>query len=246
MKLVLSLAVAVATATPGLALPLSDAERAAFRAELRAYLLEHPEVIREALEGAETRRMARHANADLARIEAHAETLFRAPDDWTGGAPDGDVTLVSFVDYRAEGARRALDAAREAAARDGQLRLVVKEAPRPGDEAAERAARFALAVLRLAGPAAYEAAQSRLFDAGATLDAAALERLSAELGLDPAEATTRMAGADITAKLAETRALAEALELGPAPAQVLRRTMVRGDVPAVALLRMVEAIRRKK
>ncbi|ARC88094.1 DsbA family protein [Rhodovulum sp. MB263] len=246
MKLVLVLAAALVTAAPGLALPLGDAERAAFRSELRAYLMEHPEVIREALDGAEKRRMARHANADLALIEANSSALFYAPDDWTGGAPDGDVTLVSFVDYRADGSDRALAAARDAAARDGRLRLVVKEAPSPGDEAAERAARFAMAVLRLAGPTAYEAAQARLFAAGATPEAATLDRISADLGMDPAEVRARMAGPDITAKLSETRALAEALDLGPAPAQVMKRTMVRGDVPAVALLRMVEAIRRKK
>ncbi|PTW49794.1 thioredoxin domain-containing protein [Rhodovulum kholense] len=235
----------LAAGTPALA-ALTAEERTAFRAELRAYLLDHPEVIREALEGAEARRMARHAASDLDLIAAHADELFHAPDDWTGGNPNGDVTLVSFIDYRAEGAARALTAALETAAKDGRLRLVVKDAPDPGNPEALRAARFAQAVLRLAGPDAYGAAQAGLFAAKGPLDRAALDRIAGALGLDPATVAVRMDAPDIATKLAETRALAEALDLGASPAQVLDRTLVRGDVPAVALSRMVEAMRRKK
>ncbi|RBO54279.1 DsbA family protein [Rhodovulum sp. BSW8] len=241
----LAVLILLAAGSPALAGLTAD-ERAAFRAELRAYLLDHPEVIREALEGAEARRMERHVTSDLDLIAAHADELFHAPDDWTGGTPEGDVTLVSFVDYRAEGAARALDAALETAAEDGRLRLVVKDAPDPGNPEALRAARFAQAVLRLAGPDAYGTAQAGLLAAKGPLDRAALDRIAAALGLDPAAVAARMDAPDIATKLAGTQALAEALDLGPAPAQVLNRTLVRGDVPAVALSRMVEAMRRKK
>lgn len=224
---------------------LSPEERAAFRAELRAYLLEHPEVIEEALSGAEARRQARLAADDLALLDIHADTLFHARGDWTGGNPAGDVTLVSFVDYAAADGASALAAVRALAAADKNLRLVVKDAPAPDVPASERAARFAQAALRLGGPDIYVRAQTALF-AAPDLAPATLDSLARDLGLDPRAVRTEMDTPAIDRALAVTQDLVQALDLGPAPAHVIDRTMVRGALPEVALARIVETMRRKK
>ena len=63
--------VLLATTAPAGALDvtaMSDAERAAFRAEIRAYLMENPEVILEAVEVLEQRQAEAAATADLALV----------------------------------------------------------------------------------------------------------------------------------------------------------------------------------
>lgn len=233
---------ALLAAAPARAGWLNEAERAAFGAELRDYLLDHPEVIEEALSGAEARRYQGHVDDDLSRIAAHADALFRDPADWVGGNPAGDVPLVLFLDYSDAASARALSAARKLAETDAGLRLVVKEAPAPGNAVADRAARLARAVLALAGPEAYPRAQDMLFAAPDT----APGTLAAALSLDPAALAARTEAPETAAALTRARALAVALDLGPPPAYVLERSLVRGDLPAVALAPIVEAMRRKK
>jgi protein-disulfide isomerase len=224
---------------------LSPAERQAFRAELRAYLLDHPEVIEEALSGAEARRQQRHAETDLARLDAHADELFHAAADWTGGNPEGSTNVVSFIGYGCESCERALAAVRELARQDPDVRLIVKDVAAPDDAEGARAARFAQAVLHLAGAAAYETAQAALF-AAPDFSAATLTVIASGLGLDAEAVTVAMDGPEPGATVAANMALTAALDLGPAPAHVLDRIMVQGDVPAVALARMLDSTRRKK
>ena len=55
---------------------MSDAERAAFGAQVRAYLLENPQVIMEAVQVLEERQAAEQAQGDVALIENNADAIF--------------------------------------------------------------------------------------------------------------------------------------------------------------------------
>lgn len=79
-------------------LDLTPAQRAAFGAELRALLLEEPEIVDRALSGpyAEADPYAEAVADDLSLIARHAAALFDAPADRTLGA--GPVWMVAFVD----------------------------------------------------------------------------------------------------------------------------------------------------
>jgi len=235
----LALALAAVPASAGV---FSPDERAAMGAELRAYLTEHPEVIAEALGGAEERRYAQEARGDLALLGENADALFHSAQDWTGGNPEGDVTLVGFIDYGSKASARALAAARALLASDPGLRLVVKDTPPEGEDTA---ARFAQAALRLGGSDAYVRAQDALF-AAPDVARPTLDGIARDLGLDPAAVAAAMTAPETGTVLAANRALARTLDLGPAPAYVLDRTMIRGDLPPVALARIVEQMRRKK
>ena len=79
-----AMALACATASPLAALDLgqmSDAERTAFRAEVRAYLLENPEVIMEAVAVLE----ARQANAQTQTDRDMISVNSAASDATTAG-----------------------------------------------------------------------------------------------------------------------------------------------------------------
>jgi protein-disulfide isomerase len=229
-----------------LALPaaaeMTAAEREAFRAEVRAYLLENPEVLMEAIEVLEARREAEAAATDVAMVQAHREAIFGTPGDWQGGNLQGDVTVVKFNDYRCGYCRKAHGEVAELVGSDGGIRLVIKEFPILG-EASVASSRFAIATLQLAGPAAYKAAHDALITLRGEPDTDTLARLAADLGLDAPAILARMEAPEVTAVIAANQALAETLQISGTPTFVIGGQMVRGYVPLDGMRAIVEEAR---
>ena len=67
-----------------------------------------------------------------------------------GGNPEGDLTLVEFMDYRCGYCRKAYNEVEELIKTDGNIRFVVKEFPILG-EASMLSSQFAIAVRQLHG-----------------------------------------------------------------------------------------------
>ena len=108
---------------------MSDAERETFREEIRNYLLDNPEVIMEAVRVLEARQQQAQAAADKDFIAANASVIFNDDVSWVGGNPEGDVTVVEFMDYRCGYCRRAVPEVEARLETDGNIRLVLKEYP---------------------------------------------------------------------------------------------------------------------
>ena len=85
----------------------TDEERAQFRAEVRSYLMENPEVIMEAVALLQNREAEAQAQADLNLVGDNADAIFNDGFSWVGGNPEGDITLVEFLDYRCGYCKRA-------------------------------------------------------------------------------------------------------------------------------------------
>ncbi|MBL9056715.1 MAG: DsbA family protein, partial [Rhodobacteraceae bacterium] len=75
------------------AAPMTEAERAAFRAEVRAYLLENPEVLIEAMDVLQSREAETAAARDVQMLADNKEALLNDPASWVGGNPQGDITI---------------------------------------------------------------------------------------------------------------------------------------------------------
>ncbi|MEC9311738.1 MAG: thioredoxin domain-containing protein, partial [Pseudomonadota bacterium] len=132
---------------PAQALDLSNmsaTEREAFGAQVREYLMENPEVILEAVNLLEQRQAAAEATRDQALVADNLQELENDGYSWVGGNPEGDITLVEFMDYRCGYCRRAAREVAELLAKDGNIRWVVKEFPILG-EASVLSSRFAVA-----------------------------------------------------------------------------------------------------
>ena len=110
---------------------MTDAEKAEFGTQVREYLLENPEVIIEAINILEQRNAAVEAQQDKELVAANADELFNDGYSWVGGNPDGDITLVEFMDYRCGYCRRAVPEVASLLAEDGNIRLIIKEFPIP-------------------------------------------------------------------------------------------------------------------
>ncbi|MGR3501103.1 DsbA family protein [Pseudaestuariivita sp.] len=221
---------------------MSAEERAAFGSAVRAYLLENPEVIMEAVAALEARQQAEQAAADVALAAQHMDALHNDGFSWVGGNPEGDITVVEFIDYRCGYCRRAHPEVDALLAADGNIRLIVKELPILG-EASMTSSRFAIAVKQLAGGDAYKAAHDALIALNADPSDAVLTRLAEGLGLDAGEVLARMEADSVSDEIAQTRELARALQINGTPSFVFGDEMVRGYVPLDAMREIVAAER---
>lgn len=225
---------------------LSDEARAALRAEIRAYLLDHPEVIFEAVAEFERRTAAAQADMDTSLVEINAEDIFADGHSWEGGNPEGDVVLVEFMDYRCGFCRRAFPQMMDFVGSDGNVRLVIKELPILGP-ASEELSRFAVAVHLLGGNDAYFLAHERLYALQGEPNEAVLSEIAAELGLDPAQILGHMRSSEVSAILDENRRLAQRLQISGTPSFVMgdgaQGQMLRGMVPADQLRAVAAELR---
>lgn len=237
----LALTIALPAGAEGLT-DMTEAERAAFNAAVRTYLLENPEVIVEAINVLESRQAQAEAASDAEMIAANAALIFEDGQSWVGGNPDGDITVVEFMDYRCTYCRKAYAEVEELIASDGNIRFIVKEFPILGDDSTA-SSRFAVAVLQLHGPEAYKAAHDALIGLRGSPDAATLERLAGDLGLDAQAVIARMESDEVTAVIAANHALAQTLAISGTPTFVIGGTMLRGYVPLDGMRQIVAEAR---
>ncbi len=225
---------------------LNEDERRALHAEIRAYLLENPEVIFEAVAAFEERNASAQVEMEEALVEINAEAIFFDGHSWAGGNPDADLILVEFVDYRCGFCRRAFEQVMEFIESDGNTQLVMKEFPILGPES-EAMSRFAVAVLQLGGSDAYFTAHERLLNWEGAVNDTTLGALAAELGLDVEAVLGQMTSEAVNDVLAENRALAQRLQISGTPTFVLGGgedgEMIRGMLPAAALAERAAAQR---
>lgn len=209
---------------------MTDEERAQFRAEVRAYLLANPEVILEAVQIMEERQQAAQAQNDVAMVQANLAELHDTTRSWETGNPDGDITLVEFVDYRCGYCRRAHEDVKQLVESDGNIRLIIKEFPILGD-ASVASSRFAIAVLQLAGSDAYGAVHEALISLRGNPNEATFRQLATEVGLNADEIMTHANSASVTEVINATRALAQRLQITGTPTFVMNGEMLRGYLP---------------
>ncbi|CUJ98641.1 Thiol-disulfide oxidoreductase D [Shimia thalassica] len=229
-------------ALPALALDLdkmSDADRSAFRAEIRAYLLDNPEVIMEAVQILEQRQAESEAAHDFSLVEKYADPIFSDGYSWVGGNPNGDITLVEFVDYRCGYCRRAHDEVQQLVDTDGNIRLILKEFPILGEQST-LSSQFAIAVKQLNGDDAYKQVHDALISFKGDVNTTALSRLADTMGYDGQALLAHMASPAVADEIAQTRQLAGALNISGTPTFVMQDQLLRGYLPYRNMKALVE------
>lgn len=233
----MSLALVLSTALPASA-EMSDADRESFRAEVRAYLLEHPEVLIEAMDVLQGKQEVQAAQRDIQMLADNAAIIYQNPNDWAGGNLEGDITLVEFMDYRCGYCRKAYADVEELVNSDGNIRFVLKEFPILGEQST-LSAKFAIAVRQLHGDDAYKAAHDALMTLRADITPESLARLASDLGHDADAIATQMDKPEVLAVIEENHKLATMMEINGTPAFVIDQTMVRGYVPLDGMRQIV-------
>ena len=221
---------------------LDDVERQAFRDQVRAYLMESPEVLLEAIAVLEQRQQQNQSSSDSDLVASNAEALFDDGYSFVGGNPDGDVTMVEFLDYRCTFCRRSHPEVAELILADGNIRYIVKEYPILGDQSV-LASRFAISVLMNAGPSSYAIMLDTLMTFRGSFTKAALERLSDDMGLDTAVIMAGMNDDPVTTMINRNRALAQRMQINGTPGFIMGDQVIRGYVPLGDMQQIVAQIR---
>ena len=243
MKLApLATAALLGLASPALAVDLSAMsaeEKAAFGDAVRAYLLENPEVLTEAIEVLKDRQAAADAVADVELVKANAADLFADTASYTGGNPEGDLTVVEFIDYRCGYCKKAHSEVMDLVNGDGNIRYIVKELPILSEDSAT-AARFAIATLQVAGPEAYAKVNAGFYESfRGEVTPDTLSAFADDLGLDAAPILARMEAPEVTKVIEDNHALAQRMQISGTPTFVMGEQMVRGYIPLAHMQQVV-------
>ncbi|WP_370254591.1 DsbA family protein [Nioella sp.] len=221
---------------------MTDAERATFRAEIRDYLLQNPEVLLEAIAVLEQRQAQAETMQDQAMVMANAAALFESEHDWEGGNPEGDIVLVEFMDYRCGYCRRAQPDVERLISTDGNIRYIVKEFPILGDESI-MASRFAISARQNIGDDAYELLHVALMQMRADVTEDSLRRLAESLELDADVILAGMNAPEVDEVIAANHALAGILQISGTPTFVMNDQMLRGYMPYEGMAALAAEIR---
>lgn len=211
------------------------------RAMMRAWILDEPEIIIEAMQVLEARQRAAGMEQSVAAISEN-RTLLSDLSTPGFGAADAAVTIVKFSDYQCGYCRSAHAVLAGSVADNPDVRVLVRELPILG-EASEQAARLALAAWRLGGEEAFTLVHDMLFAASGALSMEMLTQISAETGIDLAALDAGMRSPEVTAILAETMALARALGVQGTPALVIGDSFFAGGLDATEMAAAIAAAR---
>lgn len=214
---------AVIAVLPTGGLHVGSPDPAATGAIVRNYILDHPDIIPEAMD-----RLHRKESADLiAANRAAIETPFPGA---IGGNPKGDVTLVEYFDYACGFCRQSVKDVDQLAAADHGVRILYKELPILSDWS-DQAARLSLGAAKIGRFAAFhEALYADKPSAGTALAEAA------RLGVDPTDATT---APDIGREIDGNVQIARALHFGGTPTFIVGDQVLSGAVGLPALRQAV-------
>ncbi|TDQ80884.1 protein-disulfide isomerase [Dongia mobilis] len=217
----------------------NEAETKGIEEIVRAYLLEHPEVIRDAIEALQAKEQAAKADKQAGALVAHKDRLLADPASPVAGNPMGDVTIVEFFDYKCPYCKRVTPALAELIEADKGVRVVFKEFPILG-ESSLLAARAALAAQM----------QDRYFDFHNALmahrgdfDDAAIGTIAESLGMDVAKLRADMKAPEVDQQLADNHALAQAMAIRSTPTFVIGEQIVPGAISIDDMKALIAAAR---
>lgn len=230
-------------ALPVQAQGLSAEQRTAVVELIKETLLKNPELIQEALVELERRNQVAQVEAQRNALAAEKASLLDPASSVIAGNPQGDVTLIEFMDYNCGFCKRAMEDVRALAKDDPKLKLVIKDFPILGPDSVE-ASRVAIAVKnQLQGPKYWEFHLKLMSAKGRVNGAKALE-IAKEAGADIERVKKEMEAPATRAVIEQTVALGDRLGLTGTPAFIVGDEVVFGAVGQAALKQKIEAVRK--
>ncbi|MBV9863582.1 MAG: thioredoxin domain-containing protein [Alphaproteobacteria bacterium] len=236
------LLLATAPLLPAAAAEIGQAERQQIEAIIHDYLMQHPDVLMEALQAAEDKlKGEEQEKASKAVVERRQQILNDAATP-VGGNPNGDVSVVEFFDYRCPYCKQVEPSLEKLLAEDQQLRFVYKEMPVLGPESVI-AARAALAARNQGKYLAFHIA---MMNTKGQIGEDTVYTVAASVGLDLDRLKRDMAAPEIEMALKSNLDLADQLDIRGTPGFVIGNQIVPGAVDIAALRQFIDDARNGK
>lgn len=213
----------------------TPATPAALEQALRQLLRDKPELVRDALETLQQRDALAATQRNQKALTDAAPALRSEVGSTVLGNPDGDVTLIEFIDYRC-GYCKQLSASVDALLQhDPKLRVLIKHLPILGPESVA-AAQLMLTI----GKGADATRVHQALMAASSLDPATLQAIAQPQAWPPAST------AAVNKALVTVQSLAERLGIQGTPALVIGGTLVRGALSTEQLALAVQTARQRR
>jgi len=233
--------VSAGTAAAPAATDLAPAQREAIEGIIHDYLLHNPDVLLEALRGAEEK-MNHEADVKAAKVLNDRQSeVFDDHATPVAGNPRGDVTIVEFFDYRCPYCKQVLPSLQTLLKEDHNLRFVFKELPVLGPQSVT-AAHAALAAQR---QGKYEAFHNAMMATKGQITDDTVYKVAGSVGLDVDRLKQDMSAPEIEQALKANLALAEALNIHGTPGFIIGKHIVPGAVDLDALRNMIADVRKE-
>lgn len=220
--------------------PLTPDQKSAIDQMIHDYLLDHPDVVIEAVKGAQQKSEAMAAEMTRRVIAEKRQELVADPDAPVGGNPKGDATIVEFFDYRCPYCKQVEPSLEALLKEDPKLRIVYKEFPVLG-EASVFATRVALAARK---QGKYDDFHRLMMGTKGTIDEDVVLRVAAAAGLDLDKVKADMADPQIDAQIKANYGLAETLGIDGTPAFIIGDTLTPGATDIDTLRKQVAELRK--
>lgn len=159
------------------------------------------------------------------------------------GNPEGDVTLVEFMDYNCGFCKRAMQDVTALTKADPKLKVVLKDFPILGPDSVE-ASRVAVAVKNQLQGQKYFEFHNKLMGFKGRVNAAKALEIAKEAGADIERVRKEMEAAPTKAAIEETVALGDRLGLTGTPAFIVGDEIVFGAVGEAALRQKIDSVRK--
>ena len=220
---------------------IATEQRQAIEGIIHDYLLHNPDVLIEALHGAEDR-LNREADAKAEKVLSdQRREIFDDPATPVGGNPRGDVTIVEFFDYRCPYCKQVLPSLQALLKEDQKLRFLYKEMPVLGPQSVT-AAHAALAAQR---QGKYEAFHNAMMATKGQITDETVYKVAGSVGLDVDRLKQDMSAPDIGQALKTNLALANELNIRGTPGFIVGNHIVPGAIDLEALRNMVADARKE-
>jgi protein-disulfide isomerase len=242
MRLLICLAAALLAATPlaRAADAVTPAQKSAFEQIIHDYILQHPEVVIEALQSAEDKMKAQGEERARAAVVERRQELLEDPAAPVAGNPKGDVTIVEFFDYRCPYCKQVEPALEALLKEDRQLRIVYKELPILGKDSVY-ATRAALAARK---QAKYDKFHTAMMAAKGQIDEKTVLQVAASSGLDIERLKSDMNASEIDDVIKRNYDLAQALDIHGTPAFIIGGELVPGAIDIATMKQKIAAARK--
>ncbi len=221
--------VALSSALPARADSFTAAQKQELGAFVRDYLVNNPEVLRDAIEALDKHDKATEAAERQKTVSSQAGPLFTSKYQATIGNPKASATLVEFFDYNCHYCKGALPDIARLIKDDPNLKVVLKDFPVLGPGSVEAAKVAAAARNQLPGDR-FWAFHYKLLGSHGPVGKAEAMAVAKDLGLDMDKLAKDMESPDVKAGLDETMQLADAMQINGTPTFVLGQDLVVGAV----------------
>jgi len=207
---------------------------------IRNYLFKNPQALREAIISLQAYEQKQQQKSARDALAAHGKSLYRSPNSFVAGNPDGDVTLVEFFDYNCGFCRRSLDDLLTLIDTDPNLKVIFKEFPILS-EGSVYAARAAIASIK---QGKYLEFHKAIMQLRGSADETSVLDIAEEIGLDIAKLKLEMKAPYIDEEIRNAQQTATAIGVNGTPAFVLGDRVIGGAVGLDELRRQIAEIRK--